>query len=512
MSLTAVSLTADLVARLPRELVLSVTYLYGQGGHLLLCHNAPGTEQHKRPAWQAWQLPQNRPTLQQCLEHLANGGLIGLVPHSLGLAVIDIDEGDKDGIADWNSRYPPLGDVPSEKPGHTHLYYNSTIPYHNRNKFRLGSYGITVEVRSRHGLVILWDASAVAEIVAERSMVASTRGMTRLPRTVLGLRPSMNLWPSVVAIQGLQEPPQRQERPRPRGRPRMSRRAFDDLPPAPEAWTLPDPPDYLRGVPKGNRNNSVFDAARIPVYKLARGHGGEAMRVRWYALVLDYVDQCNGMLPVSMRPARVQSTAKSIARFTWASPTYGRIDVMGWRDPEQQRERGRASGRARRERNRPRNARIMELHHAGWSRRRIAFQEGVSRTTVWRVVAEDRDKPGMFHEPIAAPGRDFELGLEIRGNDENRNNRAANLLDETSSQPPDKRLQTVEITQYTDEITLSDTTSPTPSVDNSGGGVDNWLSPWEEAIRQGERRRAEESRRWAERERRIGWDRGPPEE
>ena len=159
MTLAAASPVTDLTARIPRELVLAVTYLYEQGAHLLLVHNSPDPDRHKRPLWRGWQLPELRPTLQQCLEHLAHGGLLGLLPASIGLLVVDIDEAAKDGLANWIDRYPPLGDIPSQKPGRTHLYYSSGIPYHNRQQFQLRHYGISMEIRSRHGFVILWDVS-----------------------------------------------------------------------------------------------------------------------------------------------------------------------------------------------------------------------------------------------------------------------------------------------------------------------------------------------------------------
>ena len=88
MTLTATPPVTDLMARLPRELVLSVTYLYEQGTHLLLVHNSPDPDRHKRPPWRGWQLPALRPTLKQCLEHLASGGLVGLLPDSIGLLVV----------------------------------------------------------------------------------------------------------------------------------------------------------------------------------------------------------------------------------------------------------------------------------------------------------------------------------------------------------------------------------------------------------------------------------------
>ena len=62
------------------------------------------------------------------------------------------------------------------------------------------------------------------------------------------------------------------------------------------------------------------------------------------------------------------------------------------------------------------------------------------------------------------------------------------------------------------ETTQYEATRATPVVDNWAGGVDNRPSTWEEALLDGARRRAAESRRWAERERRTWWDRGPPEE
>ena len=62
------------------------------------------------------------------------------------------------------------------------------------------------------------------------------------------------------------------------------------------------------------------------------------------------------------------------------------------------------------------------------------------------------------------------------------------------------------------EVRLSPARPATPILENSEGGVDHPPSSWEEAIREGARRRAEESRRRAERERQAWMDRGPPEE
>ena len=504
MTLTAAPSIAVLRARLPRELVLAVTYLYEQGAHLLLVHNSPDPDRHKRPLWRGWQLPELRPTLQQCLEHLASGGLLGLLPASIGLLVVDIDEASKDGLANWIDRYPPLGDIPSQKPGRTHLYYSSGIPYHNRQQFQLRHYGISLEIRSRHGFVILWDVSAAAEIVAERSMASSTRGITRLPRTVLGLKVSRHPWEPVAGLQEL--PPRRIPA---RRRPRYS--SFGEtLTAAPASWTLPDPPEHLQQVQDGNRNNQIFDAVRRPVYQLPRGKGGEAMRIRWYALVEEYTEACNRLLPAPMRPARVQSTARSIARFTWSNPSFGRGDVMGWKDSARQREKARISARVRQEQRRPRNCRIVELHGSGWTIERIARREDLSWIQTWRIVAKDRAEPGIYHQPIAPPGKVDTEGLESRGNDENRNNRADFSSNETVPEKSLKLLEPSILAPNTDETASFMPSSPTPTVDKCAEGVDNRPSTWEEALLEGARRRAEEVRRRAERDRRVWMDRGPP--
>ena len=499
-------------AKLPRELVLAVVYLYEQGAHMPLIHNAAADDdRHKRPLWRGWQRPELRPTLQQNLEHLANGGLLGLLPASIGMVVADVDEYDKDGLADWMTRYPPLGDVPSLRPGRTHLYYNSSVPFHNRQQWTYRLYGISMEIRSRHGFVILWDPEAVAEIVAERSMTRSTRGMTRLPRGVLGLRVSRYPWPAVAATQGLMGPPPREPRPRTPLRASRVPRTRTEAIPSPMSWTIADPPAHLQEVGEGRRNNEIFDAVRFAVYRLPRGQGGEAMRIRWHQLVLSQTEACNRELPAPMRPARVVSTARSIARFTWTNPYFGRTDDMGRRDPSVQRERGLASGRARRERLRGRNARIVELHHAGWSIAHVARREGLSWVQTWRVITEDRSKPGVFHQPIAPPVLHGEIEEKVGRNDEIRNRRADISSDETQPEQPQNQLEPSTNTPQTNEIPQSNGPPPTPFVDNSVETVDNSPSPWDEAIREGERRRADEFRRRAEQQRQQRWDlRGPP--
>ena len=236
------------------------------------------------------------------------------------------------------------------------------------------------------------------------------------------------------------------------------------------------------------------------------------MRVRWYALVEQYTEECNRLLPEPMRPARVQSTARSIARWTWRNPSFGRGDVMGWKDPARQREKARISARVRQERRRPRNQRMVELHRSGWSIERIARREELSWIQTWRIIAKDRAEPGIYHQPFAPPGDGEMEWEELRGNDEIRNSRAQLFANETVPEEPISQLEQSIWSPNTAEIPPFKSSSPTPTVDKSSEDVDNSPSPWEEAIRDGARRRAAESRRWAEREWRAWQERGPPEE
>ena len=114
MTMTTVATWFDAVsAKLPGELVLAVVYLYEQGAHMPLIHNAGADDdRHKRPLWRGWQRPELRPTLQQNLEHLSNGGLLGLLPASIGMVVADVDEYDKDGLGRLDDPLPAPGRRP----------------------------------------------------------------------------------------------------------------------------------------------------------------------------------------------------------------------------------------------------------------------------------------------------------------------------------------------------------------------------------------------------------------
>ena len=493
-------------------------YLHQQGVHFVLV----GDVVKKVPIHERWQLPWATPSLEQVLRHLAQGRPVGHVPAAVGCVVLDVDESD-DGGKVFMDRHPPFWDIPSNRSGGLHLYYLSRVQYGNGN-WRMGGTG--GQIRSRNGFVMIWDPFALADMLAHRSMMVASPEDLPFPAIALGAKSQ------VPRDYGMRTPPPRrqgQDRRLPRqpslesagaatGAPARRPEVQDIRQPA--EWVLRDPPGHLRwvrapnphlGVP-GARNCELFDAVRYFAYPLPRGRGGPAMYALWRSFLLQYARLCNDQYAVPLSDADVEKTARSVAKFTWLNPSFGRPAGPGRRDPEEQRRRSRLGVLARQRKVLERNRRIARMHRDGRSNRAISRDIGLSPPQVGRIVRAVQLRLGAFHNPITSVGVEVGSGAEICVDDENRNGRAADSVDETQQQHPEIEPERPTISPKLDETTPLSAIEATPVVDNSASGVDNLRSPWEEALLEGAGRRAAESRRWAERERRLWMDRGPPEE
>ena len=151
------------------------------------------------------------------------------------------------------------------------------------------------------------------------------------------------------------------------------------------------------------------------------------------------------------------------------------------------------------------------MRRDGRSNRAIARDIGLSPPQVGRIVRAAQVRSGVFHDPITSVVVQVGSGAEMGVDDNNRDGRAGVQSNETRQRTPQSERKPRNISEQTNESPPITAPTATSSVDNSGDIVDNPPSFWEEAIREGERRRAEELRRRAERERQVGWDRGPPE-
>ena len=474
-----------------------------------------GDTTKKVPIHQRWQLPWATPSLEQVLHHLEQGCPVGHVPAAVGCVVLDVDESDDGGkvFMDW---HPPFWDIPSRRAGGLHLYYLSRVQYGNGN-WRMGRTG--GQIRSRNGFVMIWDAFALADMLAHRSMMVVTPEDQPFPAIALGAKSQ------VPRDYGMRKAPPRRQPPE-RRPPRQPALLNTHAPPRsreaqrPPEWVLRDPPSHLRwvrapnpalGIP-GARNCELFDSIRFFAYPLPRGRGGPEMYAVWTRFLLQYAQLCNDEYAVPLSDADVEKTARSVSKFTWLNPSFGRPTDPCRRDSQEQRRRSRLGVLARQRKVLDRNRRIARMHWDGRSNRAIAREIGLSPPQVGRIVKAARLSLCGFHNPITSFVVHSGSGVGLRVDDENRNGCAAESYDETQREQSEIQPERLTISPKLDETTPLRPIEATPTVDKCAEGVDNSPSFWEEALIEGAGRRAAESRRWAERERRSWMDRGPPEE
>ena len=489
-------------------------YLHGQGCHFVLV----GDTTRKVPIHRRWQLPWTAPSLEQVLHHLEQGRPVGHVPAAVGCVVLDVDESD-DGGQTFMNRHPPFWDIPSRRAGGLHLYYLSRVQYGNRD-WRMGHTG--GQIRSRNGFVMIWDPFALADMLAHRSMMTVTPEDQPFPAAAMGARSQ------VPRDYGMHTPPPRRQTPERRLPPQPSPATYPEIslvpnriPDAqrPPEWVLGEPPAHLRwvrapnpalGIP-GARNCELFDSVRHFAYPLPRGRGGPEQHAVWTRFLLQYAQLCNDEYAVPLSEGDVEKTARSVAKFTWLNPSFGRSADPGRQDPQEQRRRSRLGVLARQGKVLDRNRRIARLHWDGRSNRAIAREIGLSPPQVGRIVKAALISRGPFHNPLTSDAALDVSGGGMSVDDENRNGRAADSDDETQQQHYDKQPDTPLESAESGESKQATPPRATSIVDNPGGSVDNPLSIWEEALLEGGRRRAEETRRRAEREGSSWTERGPPE-
>ena len=420
-------------------------FLDSQGCHFVLVNR------DKIPIHRRWQLPWERPSLDKVLRHLAGGGMVGHVPAAVGCVVLDLDESDDGGRA-FMDVHPPFWDIPSRRSGGMHMYYLSRVQYGNRD-WRMGS--AAGQLRSRNGFVVIWDPHALADMLAHRTMFEFSPEDHLFPAAALGARPQQPQdW-------GLRTPPPRRE-PAERRRPSQSPLPGIDAPRRPQEptetgrpaeWVLREPPGHLcaarapQGDAPGERNQRLFDAVRYFGYSMPRGRGGPAMYAQWGRFILAYAEACNGLFTVPLSDGDVEKTARSVSKFCWANPSFGRpVDLWRW-DSDVQRRRSRLGVLARQRRVVDRNRVIRAMHEEGRGIRAIGREMDLSASQVSRVL----------HDPITMLGVGFGVGSVKSGQSEGyeiRNGLAADFQDENSHSKPEKEPEPANIAGNTDENRL----------------------------------------------------------
>ena len=83
------------------------------------------------------------------------------------------------------------------------------------------------------------------------------------------------------------------------------------------------------------------------------------MYAQWGLFILAYAEACNGKFAVPLSDGDVAKTARSVSKFCWANPSFGRpVDLGRW-DSEVQRRRSRLGVLARQRRVVDRNRVIL---------------------------------------------------------------------------------------------------------------------------------------------------------
>ena len=90
--------------------------------------------------------------------HAARGGYFGLIPHSLGLCVLDWDDDDLGAAAAFTIEHPPALMLPTASAGHWHFYFED---FKSRPNLVFEWDGKPRgDVRSANGYAILWHNGA----------------------------------------------------------------------------------------------------------------------------------------------------------------------------------------------------------------------------------------------------------------------------------------------------------------------------------------------------------------
>ena len=147
--------------------------LHARGAHFVLA------TANKQPLSGAWQ--KRRPDLSYVERHVKDGGLVGVVPASLGCFVVDIDQGGENGLeAVRGVLGEPVAVIATQRPGGFHAWYRADAGKIGNRKWGLGDAG--GDIRGSRGFVILWDAVTLADGLAQHFDDAQAADPGRLPR------------------------------------------------------------------------------------------------------------------------------------------------------------------------------------------------------------------------------------------------------------------------------------------------------------------------------------------
>ena len=265
------------------EIVDAIYELADRGGRFVLTKLHRG-ESRPRPCWQDW--PDAQPRAERVVQHLRDGGLIGIVPASLSASALDVDQGDPAALV---QAYPPLALLPATRGAHAY-YVDAQAGDRRSGPFRSDRFGVAGDVIAgpRSFLRLDHDEHNVVEL-AERIVFGPDRWFfpdNRLP-TFAEVEQDVLFHP------------------------RYS--------PAPSTRTPGTPSVAAPSVAQatiGTRNNALFLALQQWALPRETGHS----LADWERAVVEQARALNATMRDPLADYEVAATGRSVAGWRWGLP------------------------------------------------------------------------------------------------------------------------------------------------------------------------------------------------
>ena len=360
----------------PYTLESAIEAIHRRGAHYVLVE--AGT---KKPAWAEYQKPFNRPRLDQVWAWLGQGGRLGVIPGSIGLAVVDVDKGSVDQRRAFTVGHPPLCATASSSGRGEHLWYETRQLYGQHHGIDIPGYGLTVDVKCWNaGWILFCDPIRLAQAL-DVARGRKKRGSG-----------SAFLFPE-AAVYGAGTPALKRSVPVETS-PREHRTKAVRKGQTPLHFEAGSPAHFGE-VQQGGRNEALRAALVLFFKTRGREREIEDAEERWGRRIYDAAMSWNEAFPEPLTEARVRSTSRSTAGFLWErQPAKA---YMADTSPDTQRARQRKQVESRRRKNRSRDRRIRDLRDDGVPVAQIAEEAGLSRVRVYEILQTPPQWPQDGH-------------------------------------------------------------------------------------------------------------------
>ena len=296
------------------------------------------------------------PTTDELIDWIAKGGTIAIVPGTVDLAVIDIDEGDP---VELQGKSQPRFSVSSRRPGGIHSWFDRKT-YLSTQHIKKPNIGCKYCVIAHNNYVILWNPLTLIEIAkALRGRNASSQQL-EFPLPV-ELLTSGDERKSKIPSKQAKRPSTQAKR------------------------NNSGPDNRWKGVKKGERNTALVEALQCKLTEKRRADGqGSAS--------LDWTQEAASEINASFNPPLLPQEARDTARSVYKSTERARRE---WAY------RGRQSGRVRCERVLERDNLVIHLHEQGMNHRQLGcllfmkYPEDKAREKVRKIIQARRKREAI---------------------------------------------------------------------------------------------------------------------